>query len=261
MRLTWVMTFLSSRMASTLFRIPFGKVVLYIPLDIPLDMLEEPGADGTPVTSKKKRESWSYSSFPLLPLLPLPKTNASIEQIEQIEQIIEQIIERKKIKSKRRLKVFQTSHKNIKIQVQNTGSYTFNLQSDPSMSVQSVVGTGRYTTSTTNMYHDYVPGEDRTAFVFGRGKSWQVAWTSIKSNKTLVLIRLVLVCPHQLKFKNEMFVYIQPSKGSMSFRIDAGTGSYTTSTTNMYHTDFTYLIKSNIEKKRAFDRIGNVSQT
>ena len=53
MRLTWVMTFLSSRMASTLFRIPFGKVVLYIPLD----MLEEPGADGTPVTSKNKRES------------------------------------------------------------------------------------------------------------------------------------------------------------------------------------------------------------
>ena len=49
MRLTWVMTFLSSRMASTLCRIPFGKVVLYIPLE------DEPvsGADGTPVTTKK----------------------------------------------------------------------------------------------------------------------------------------------------------------------------------------------------------------
>jgi hypothetical protein len=29
----------------------------------------------------------------------------------------------------------------------------------------------------------------------------------------------------------------------------------------MYHKDFTYLIKSNIEKKRAFDRSGHVSQT
>jgi len=29
----------------------------------------------------------------------------------------------------------------------------------------------------------------------------------------------------------------------------------------MYNKDFTYLIKSNIEKKRAFDRIGNVSST
>ena len=47
----------------------------------------------------------------------------------------------------------------------------------------------------------------------------------------------------------------------MYFHNVVGTRSYTTSTTNMYHKDFTYLIKSNIEKKRAFDRSGNVSQT
>jgi hypothetical protein len=42
----------------------------------------------------------------------------------------------------------------------------------------------------------------------------------------------------------------------------AGTGSYTTSTTDMYHKDRFYVPdKVKHWKKRAFDRIGNVSQT
>jgi len=36
-----------------------------------------------------------------------------------------------------------------------TTSYNFNSQSDPSKYFHHVVGTGSYTTSTTNMYHKY----------------------------------------------------------------------------------------------------------
>ncbi len=46
----------------------------------------------------------------------------------------------------------------IKSKYKNTCSYKFNSQSDPSLYVHNVVGTGSYTTSTTNMYNkDNVP--------------------------------------------------------------------------------------------------------
>ena len=50
-------------------------------------------------------------------------------------------------KIEKTVSIDHTTHK------KNTCSYKFNSQRDPSMYVHIVVGTGRYTTSTTNMYN------------------------------------------------------------------------------------------------------------
>jgi hypothetical protein len=44
----------------------------------------------------------------------------------------------------------------MKEQYEDTCSYKCNIPSDPSMDFHIVVGTGRYTTSTTNMYNTYL---------------------------------------------------------------------------------------------------------
>jgi hypothetical protein len=69
-------------------------------------------------------------------------------------------------------------------------------------------------------------------------------WPALpKSKKGLVLIILAIVFKHQIKIKKYMFVYkfnIQ-SYTNMYFHIMIGTGSYTTSTTNMYNKHGFYL--------------------
>ena len=70
----------------------------------------------------------------------------------------------KSITSKKKVSIdptrhcISTSHKNKK----KTCSYKFNLQSYTSMYFHIVAGTGRYTTSTTNMYHTCIIQTSRT---------------------------------------------------------------------------------------------------
>ena len=82
----------------------------------------------------------------------------------------------------------------------------------------------------------------------------------LKKKKTLVWYR-TRPCISNIKHTNNTGSdQIQQSQLNKHFHSMIGTGRYTTSgTTNRYHTDFTYLIKSTIEQKRAIV-FGNVSQ-
>ena len=64
----------------------------------------------------------------------------------------------KSVSIDRTRRCIHTSNKNKN----NTRSYTFNRQSDPSLYFDNMIGTGSYTTSTTNMYKKdrfHVPGK------------------------------------------------------------------------------------------------------